>query len=101
MGIKKFLMKKALQMKGVSSDQAEQIASEMEQNPELAESMKKLEGNKEVMALFKKIQAEIEVKKKGGMDSTMATFSVMSKYKKEIQVYQEELAPLMGLFTKR
>jgi len=67
MGFKSFITKKALQMKGVSADQAEEIAKKLEENPEMVESMKSLEGNKEVKALFDKITKEIEEKKKGGL----------------------------------
>jgi hypothetical protein len=45
MSIKSFITKKALQMRGVSSDQAENIATQLENNPELVEAMKALESN--------------------------------------------------------
>ena len=64
MGFKSFITKKALQMKGVSADQAEAIAKQLEENPEIAESIKALESNKEVKELFEKITKEIEEKKK-------------------------------------
>ena len=58
MGIKKFITKKVLQMKGVSSDKADEIAEQLEANPEIAESLKALESNKEVKELFEKITKE-------------------------------------------
>ena len=67
MGIKSFLMKKTLQMKGMSKEQAESIAKELADNPELASSLKALESNTEVKELFESIQKEIEEKKKNGM----------------------------------
>lgn len=100
MGIKSFLMKKTLQMKGVSKDQAENIVAEFEKNPELASALKSLEANKEVKALFEKIQKEIEEKKKGGMNDMYAAVQVMGKYKSEIAKHREELAPLMQLLQK-
>lgn len=100
MGIKSFLMKKTLQMKGVSKDQAESIVAEFEKNPELASALKSLEENKEVKALFEKIQKEIEEKKKAGMNDMYAAVQVMGKYKSEIAKHREELAPLMQLLQK-
>ncbi len=97
MSIKSFLMKKALQMKGVSGEQAEKIAKQFSDNPELAESLKVLESNKEVKALFEKITKEIEEKKKTGLGEQYAAVLVMGKYKNEIIKYKEELAPLMSL----
>lgn len=93
-------MKQALKLKGIKGEQADKILDAFEKNPELAETFKKLEANKEVMDLLKKIQSEIEQKTKGGMDETMASMSVMMKYKKEVQEHQEELLPLMQLMQK-
>jgi hypothetical protein len=100
MGFKSFITKKALQMKGVSSEQAEKIAKQLDENPEIANSLKALEGNKEVKALFEKIAKEIEEKKKGGLGEQYAAVLVMGKYKAEIMKHREELAPLMGLMQK-
>ncbi len=49
MGFKTFITKKALQMKGVSSEQADKIAKQLDENPEIANSLKALESNKEVI----------------------------------------------------
>ena len=100
MGFKSFITKQALRMKGVSSEQAEKIAKQLEENPEIAESLKALEGNKEVKELFEKITKEIEEKKKGGLDEQYAAVLVMGKYKTEIMKHREALAPLMGLMQK-
>ncbi|MCX6754344.1 MAG: hypothetical protein NTU81_00740 [Candidatus Nomurabacteria bacterium] len=100
MGFKSFVTKKALQMKGMSSEQAEQIAKQLDENPEIAESLKALEGNKEVKELFEKITKEIEEKKKGGLDEQYAAVLVMGKYKSEIMKHREALAPLLGLMQK-
>lgn len=97
MSIKSFLMKKTLQFKGMSKEQAEMLTKKLEENPGLAESMKKLEENKELKDLFEKIQKEVEEKKKGGMPEAYASMAVMSKYKAEIAKYKEELAPLAEL----
>ncbi len=99
MGFKSYLTKKALQMKGVSKDQAEAIAQKLEENPELASQLKVLEDNKELKALFENIQKEIEEKKKGGMPEAYAAMSVMTKYKDQIAKHRDELAPLMSLMT--
>ena len=98
MGIKSFLLKKTLQAKGVSKEQAESIAEEIANNPGLADKLKALQENKEVKALFEKIQKEIEEKKKT-MPEQLAMMSVMTKYKAEITKYREELAPLMSLMA--
>ncbi len=90
------MIKKALQMKGVSKDQAEQIADSLSNNPELAAKLKILEENKEVKALFEKIQKEIEEKKKT-MPEAYAIMNVMGKYKAEIAKYKDDLLPLMEL----
>ncbi len=101
MGIKSFFIKKALQMKGVSKDQAESIAKTLDEHPEVAQSLKTLQKNPEVKALFDAIQKEIEEKKKAGMQEMYAAVSVMEKYKSQIAKYREELAPLMQLMGKK
>lgn len=100
MGLKSFLIKKTLQLKGVSKDQAEHIATTLDQHPELAESLKSLEKNPQVKELFEKIQKEIEEKKKSGMQEMYAAVTVMEKYKGQIAKYRDELAPLMKLMSK-
>lgn len=100
MGFKKFITKKVLQMKGVSSDQADEIAKQLDSNPQLAESLKALESNKEVKELFEKITKEIEEKKKSGLGEQYAAVLVMGKYKSEIMKHREALAPLMNLMQK-
>ncbi len=100
MGFKKFITKKALQMKGISADKAEDIARQLDENPEMVNALKGIESNKEVKALFEKITKEIEEKKKGGLDEQYASVLVMSKYKSEIMKYREELEPLMHLIQK-
>lgn len=97
MSIKSFLIKKTLQAKGMSKEQAEKIAQEMSNNPELVESLKVLEDNKEVKALFEKIQKEMEEKKEAGMDDQLAMVLIMGKYKAEIAKHRHELEPLMRL----
>ncbi len=84
-------------MKGVSGDQAEQIAKTLEENPEIASSLKALESNKEVKDLLEKIQKEIEEKKKAGMPEQYAAVQVMGKYKSELAKHRDALAPLMQL----
>lgn len=96
MGFKSFMMKKALQMKGMSKEQAEAITEKLSNDPELAGKLKVLEENKEVKALFENIQKEIEEKKKS-MPEAYATMAVMTKYKSEIAKYKDELMPLMEL----
>jgi GTPase SAR1 family protein len=100
MGFKSFITKKALQMKGVSKEKAEEIAEQLDKNPEIAKSLKTLEGNKEVKELFEKITKEIEEKKKGGLAEQYAAVLVMGKYKAEIMKHREALEPLMGLMQK-
>ena len=100
MGFKKFITKQALKMKGVSGDQAEKIAKQLDENPELAQTLKSLEENKEVKELFEKITKEIEEKKKGGMPEQYAAVLVMKKYQSEVMKYRDELMPLMGLMQK-
>ncbi|MEI6316356.1 MAG: hypothetical protein WCO65_01350 [bacterium] len=97
MSIKTFLIKKALQAKGVSKDQAEQIADQLVSNPELAEKLKKLEENKELKELFENIQKEIEEKKKSGTPEQYAMMAVMTKYKDKITKHREDLMPLLQL----
>ncbi len=97
MSIKSYLIKKTLQMKGVSSDQAELLAEQLSNNPEIAASLKALEDNKEVKALFEKITKEIEEKKKTGIGEQYAAVLVMAKYKAEVMKHRDALAPLMGL----
>jgi hypothetical protein len=87
-------------MKGMKADQAEAIAKQLSEHPEIAESMKALEDNKEVKALFEKIQKEVEDKKKGGMPEQLASVYVMGKYKAEIMKYRAELEPLMRLMGR-
>lgn len=100
MGFKSFITKKALQMKGVSKDKAEEIAKQLDKNPEIVSSLKALESNKEVKELFEKITKEIEEKKKGGLGEEYAAMLVMSKYKAEIMKNREALEPLLGLMQK-
>ena len=87
-------------MKGVSSEQAEAIAKQLEENPQIAESLKALESNKEVKELFEKIQKEIEEKKKAGMAEQYAAILVMNKYKADVMKHREALEPLLGLMQK-
>lgn len=100
MSIKSFLLKKTLQFKGMSGDQAEALSKQLSENPELAENLKALESNKEVKALFEKIQKEIEEKKKGGLNDQYAAVLVMGKYKSEIAKHRRELEPLTHLLGK-
>ena len=100
MGFKSFITKKALQMKGMSADKAEELVEQLEKNPEIAKSLKALEGDKEVKALFEKITKEIEAKKKSGLGEQYAAVLVMGKYKAEIMKHREALAPLMNLMQK-
>ena len=100
MGFKSFITKKALQMKGVSSDQADEIVKKLDENPELAASLKELESNKEVKELFEKITKEIEEKKKSGLGEQYAAVLIMGKYKSEIAKHRDALMPLMSLLQK-
>jgi len=100
MGFKSFLMKKTLQMKGMPKDQAEKMAKELSENPQLAASLKALQSDPEVKALFEKIQKEIEEKKKSGMQEMYAGVMVMEKYKSEIAKHRDQLGPLMQLMGK-
>ena len=97
MSIKSFLIKKTLQAKGVSKDQAEAIAEKLSSNPELGEKLKKLEENKELKTLFENIQKEIEEKKKAGVPEQYAMVSVMTKHKAQITKHKDDLMPLMQL----
>lgn len=101
MSIKSFLMKKTLQFKGMSGEQAEMLTKKLEENPQLAESLKALEANKEVKDLFDRIQKEVEEKKKSGMPEAYASMAVMSKYKAEIAKHRDELAPLAELLMRK
>jgi cell fate (sporulation/competence/biofilm development) regulator YlbF (YheA/YmcA/DUF963 family) len=87
-------------MKGVDKDQAETIAKQLNDNPELAQSLKALDSDPEVKALFENIQKDIEEKKKGGMNEMYAAVSVMEKYKSDIAKHRDALAPLMQLMGK-
>lgn len=87
-------------MKGMSKEQAEKMAKQLDENPEIANSLKALEGNKEVKELFEKITKEIEEKKKAGTAEQYAAILVMNKYKAEIMKHREALAPLMSLMQK-
>ena len=100
MSIKSFLTKKALQMKGVSAEQAESIAKQIENNPELVDAMKALESNKEVKDLFEKIQKEVDEKNKAGTPEMYASVLVMGKYKAEITKHRAILEPIMRLMQK-
>jgi hypothetical protein len=100
MGFKSFITKKALQMKGVSAKQAEEIAEKLDKNPEIAKSIKELESNKEVKKLFEKITKEIEEKKKSGLGEQYAAVLVMGKYKAEIMKHREALEPLFSMMQK-
>ena len=86
-------------MKGVSKDKAEQIAKQLEENPEIVNQMKALESNKEVKELFEKITKEIEEKKKT-MGEDYAAVLVMGKYKSQIAKHRDALAPLLSLLQK-
>jgi len=87
-------------MKGMSAEQAEKITKQLEENPQIAESLKALEGNKEIKELFEKITKEIEEKKKAGTAEQYAAILVMNKYKAEVMKHREALAPLMNLMQK-
>lgn len=100
MGLKKFVTKQVLRLKGVSSDKAEEISKQLDENPEMVESLKSLESNKEVKELFEKITKEIEEKKKTGLGEQYAAVLVMGKYKAEIMKHRDALEPLMNLMKK-
>lgn len=99
MGIKSWLIKKALssKMKGLPEEKIDELVSQIESNPELVKSLKALEENKEVKTLLEKIQKETEEKIKNGMNAEMAQMSVMMKYKDDIVKHREALMPLMQL----
>lgn len=97
MGLKSFLLKKTLQAKGASKEQAEMMAEKLTNDPSIAEKLKVLQENKEVKTLFESIQKEIEAKTKAGMPEAYATMGVMSKYKDQIAKHREALMPLMEL----
>ena len=101
MSFKSFLLKKTLQLKGVDAAQAEQIAAEIEKNPEMVESLKRLEENKEVKVLLENIQKDMEEKKKAGMADMYAMAMIMEKYKSEITKHRAELEPFMRLLMKQ
>ncbi len=101
MSIKSFLTKKALQMKGVSAEQAENIAKQIDNNPELVAAMKALDSNKEVKELFEKIQKEVQEKTKSGTPDVYASVLVMGKYKSEIAKHRTVLEPLMRLMQSQ
>lgn len=71
MGVKDFLIKKMVQakLKHLPQDQQNMIIALVSENPEF----------------FKKIQAEIEVKKKQGQNEQMAMMQVMREHQAEIQ----------------
>ena len=100
MSIKNFFMKKALQLKGMSKQQADELVEKLEKNPELANALQAIEANPELKAFVEKIQKEIDEKIKGGMDQMYASVLVMGKYKSEIAKYRDQLAPLMMLMQK-
>jgi hypothetical protein len=100
MSIKSFFIKKALQLKGVSKDQADMMAEAMEKNPAMMEAFKKMNEDPKLMVLLKKIQDETDQKIKNGMDSTMATMGTLSKYKNELAQYRDLLEPISMLLQK-
>ena len=100
MGIKSFFIKKTLQMKGVPAEQAEMVAKQLSENPELADSLKSLEKNPEIKELFENIQKEIAEQKKSGMPDNYAAVAAMEKYKGQIAKYREELMPLLKLIGR-
>jgi hypothetical protein len=100
MSIKSFFVKKALQLKGMSKEQAEAMSEAVEKNPALMEAFKKMNEDPKLMALLKKIQEETELKIKNGMDSTMATMGTLSKYKNELAQYRDLLEPISMLLQK-
>lgn len=71
MGVKDFLIKKLVRskMKGLPKEQQDMIIALVSENPEF----------------FKKIQAQIETKKKGGQNEQMAMMQVMRENQAEIQ----------------
>lgn len=71
MGVKDFLIKKMVQakLKHLPQDQQNMIIALVSENPEF----------------FKKIQTEIEAKKKQGQNEQMAMMQVMREHQAEIQ----------------
>lgn len=71
MGVKDFLIKKLVQskMKDMPKEQQDMIIALVSENPEF----------------FKKIQGQIEAKKKGGQNEQMAMMQVMRENQTEIQ----------------
>ncbi len=71
MGVKDFLIKKLVRskMKGLPQEQQDMIIALVSENPEF----------------FKKIQAQIESKKKQGQNEQMAMMQVMRENQAEIQ----------------
>lgn len=71
MGIKDFFIKKLVRakMKNVPKDQQDMIIALVSENPDF----------------FKKIQAQIEIKKKEGQNEQMAMMQVMRENQAEIQ----------------
>ncbi len=100
MSIKSFIIKKALQMKGMSGEQAEEIAKKLEENPQIADSLKALESNKEVKELFENIQKEVKEKIASGTPEMYASVLVMGKYKDQITKHRDILEPIMRLMQK-
>ncbi len=88
-------------MKGMSADQAEKMAKQISENPEVMESMKAIDNNKELKALFENIQKEMEEKTKGGMPDQLAQVLIMNKYKAQMMKYRDELEPLMRLMANK
>lgn len=88
-------------MKGVPKEQAEAMANQIAEHPELMEAMKAIEANPELKALMEKIQKEIEEKTQSGMDNMMASAGVMMKYKNELAKHRDLLQPLMMLLQKQ
>ncbi len=100
MSIKSFFMKNALRLKGMPKEQAEAMAEQIAENPELMDAMKKIEENPELKALMEKIQKETDEKVKNGMDTMMAGAGVMMKYKHELAKHRDLLEPLMMLMQR-
>ena len=71
MGVKDFLIKKMVRakMKGLPQEQQDMIIALVSENPDF----------------FKKIQGEIEAKKKQGQNEQMAMMQVMREHQAEIQ----------------
>lgn len=93
-------MKQALRLKGMPKEQAEAVAKQLSEHPELAEVLKKIEADPNLKILLEKIQKEIEVKTASGVDQTMAAAGVMMKYKNELAQHRDMLEPLMMLMQR-